>query len=31
MAKLDFSLAEQACPQQMTIGRLIREGLVEFT
>jgi predicted aldo/keto reductase-like oxidoreductase len=31
MAKLDFSLAEQKCPQQMAIGRLIREGLIEFT
>ena len=31
MAELDYTRAEQACPQQMTIGRLIREGLIEFT
>ncbi len=31
MADLDYSRAEQACPQQMAIGRLIREGLIEFT
>ena len=31
MAELDYSRAEQACPQQMAIGRLIREGLIEFT
>ncbi|KPJ78236.1 MAG: aldo/keto reductase [Deltaproteobacteria bacterium SG8_13] len=31
MAVLDYSHAEQACPQQMAIGRLIREGLIEFT
>lgn len=31
MLDLDYSRAEQACPQQMAIGRLIREGLVEFT
>lgn len=31
MAELDFSLAEQSCPQQMAIGRLIRKGLTEFT
>ena len=31
MAELDYTRAEQACPQQMRIGRLIREGLVEFT
>ena len=31
MVELDYTRAEQACPQQMTIGRLIREGLIEFT
>ena len=31
MADLNYSHAEQACPQQMAIGRLIREGLNEFT
>ncbi len=31
MAELDYSRAEQACPQQMAIGSLIREGLTEFT
>ena len=30
MAEIDYSRAESACPQQMAIGRLIREGLVEF-
>jgi predicted aldo/keto reductase-like oxidoreductase len=31
MAAADYRRAEQACPQQMPIGRLIREGLAEFT
>jgi len=31
MTELDYARAEQACPQQIAIGRLIREGLVEFT
>jgi hypothetical protein len=31
MAELDYSRAEGACPQQMAIGRLIREALIEFT
>ena len=31
MAELDYSRAEQACPQQMAIGQLIRQGLIEFT
>ena len=30
MAALDYSRAEKVCPQQMAIGRLIREGLTEF-
>ena len=30
MAVLDYTRAEQACPQQMAIGRLIRGGLIEF-
>ena len=31
MADLDYTRAERACPQQMAIGRLVREGLIEFT
>jgi predicted aldo/keto reductase-like oxidoreductase len=30
MAGQDYSRAERACPQQMAIGRLIRQGLIEF-
>ena len=31
MVDLDYSRAERACPQQMAIGRLIRQGLIEYT
>ncbi len=31
MAELDYSLAEQKCPQKMQIGRLIREAGKELT
>ena len=31
MALLDYTRAEDSCPQQIAIGRLIREGLLEFT
>ena len=31
MAELDYTRAERVCPQQIAIGRLIRQGLIEFT
>jgi predicted aldo/keto reductase-like oxidoreductase len=31
MARLDYSLAEQKCPQKMAIGKLVREAINEMT
>jgi predicted aldo/keto reductase-like oxidoreductase len=31
MARLDYSLAEQKCPQKMAIGKLMREAINEMT
>jgi hypothetical protein len=31
MARLDYSLAEQKCPQKMAIGKLMREAVDEMT
>jgi hypothetical protein len=31
MARLDYSLAEQKCPQKMAIGKLMREAVNEMT
>ena len=31
MARLDYSLAEQKCPQKMAIGKLMREAIDEMT
>ncbi|MGD8688189.1 MAG: hypothetical protein PVH15_15565, partial [Syntrophobacterales bacterium] len=31
MARLDYSLAEQKCPQKMAIGKLMREAANEMT
>ena len=31
MANMDYSQAEQRCPQQMPIGKLIREAIKEFS
>jgi hypothetical protein len=31
MARLDYSLAEQTCPQKMAIGKLMREAINEMT
>jgi predicted aldo/keto reductase-like oxidoreductase len=31
MARLDYSLAEQKCPQKISIGKLMREAVDEMT
>jgi len=31
MARLDYSLAEQKCPQKISIGKLRREAVDEMT
>jgi hypothetical protein len=31
MARVDYSLAEQKCPQKIPIGKLIREAVDELT